>query len=58
MPQYEYSTEVAGHWDGLVTAKNKKEADKKAREEVNTEGLTPVGKMFIDRVPKDQEVNP
>lgn len=39
--RYEYSALVSGSWDGEVKAKNKKDAEKKAREDMLCENLTP-----------------
>lgn len=55
MPKYIYESEVAGHWDGEVEAKNKKEAKEKAEDEIRMEGLIPVGEMHVERLPKDEQ---
>lgn len=55
MPKYIFDCEVAGAWDGEVEAKNKKEALEKAQDEIRMEGLMPVGKINIERLPKDEE---
>jgi hypothetical protein len=55
MPKYLFDCEVAGAWDGEVEAKNKEEALQKAKEEVCSEGLMPVGEINIERIPKDKQ---
>lgn len=53
MPDYEYSAEVRGFTDGRVTAKNKQEAEEKIRDEIAMDGLVAVGRIDIERQPKD-----
>lgn len=55
MPLYQYSCEVGGYLDGEVRAKNKEEAIAKAVIEIECEGLHPLGKIELYRVPKEDE---
>lgn len=56
MPKYEYYAEVFGYEDGEVTAKNKSEAEKKAKEEIEMSGLCIAnGTLVVRRIRKDEE---
>ena len=54
MPYYEYECEVTGVHDGVIDAKNKKQALEHVEGVLMCEGLEPVGNIKIKRVKKPE----
>ena len=54
MPLYQFNAEGFAQTDGVVRAKNKKEALELAEQEAKCE-LVLIDRIDIDRIPKDEE---